>query len=45
MGLFAWIRARLNGPEFEPECEESVDHDIVIVNGKELTGDDPEKGQ
>lgn len=45
MRLFAWIRSRLNGPEFEPEFEEDVDHDTVIVNGKELTGDDPEEGQ
>ena len=45
MGLFAWIRDRLNGPEFEPEYGEHVEHDTVIIDGREVTFDDPEEGQ
>lgn len=45
MGLFAWLRVRLKGPEFEPEYGEDVDHDIVIIDGREVTFDDPEEGQ
>lgn len=40
-----WLRERLFRPNLEPEYEEPVDHDIVIINGKEVTADDPEERQ
>lgn len=44
MGLLTWIKERLR-PRYEPEYEETVDHDVVTVGGEELTADDPEEGQ
>lgn len=43
--LLTWLRERLFKPAHEPEYSEDVAHDIVIVNGKELTADDPEVRQ
>lgn len=40
-----WLKERLFRPNLEPEYEERVEHDIVIVDGKEITGNDPEEGQ
>ena len=45
MGIIAWILERVYRPELEPEYTEPVAHDIVIINGEELTADDPEEGQ
>ena len=47
MGLMAWIRDRLSRPDLEPEYEEDVEHDTVMVKGPdgrltEVTADDPE---
>lgn len=45
MSILTYILERLFKPNLEPEYEEPVDHDIVIINGKEVTADDPEEGQ
>jgi len=49
MGLIAWLKERLIKPELEPEYEEAVEHDtvMVMVDGKlvEVTSDDAEKGR
>lgn len=43
MGLLTWLWDRVK--DYEPEHTEPVAHDCVIVEGKELTADDTEKGQ
>jgi len=44
MNIFTFIKERLFKPNYEPEYEESVDHDtvMVMVDGEltEVTGDD-----
>ena len=41
----SWLIDKIRGITYEPEYDEPVDHDIVIINGEEVTGHDPEKGQ
>ena len=43
--ILDFIKERIFKPDLEPEHDEVVDHDIVIVDGKELTSDDPEEGR
>ena len=47
--ILDFIKERLFKPRLEPEHEEPVDHDIVMVmiDGKltEVTADDPEEGR
>jgi len=45
MGIITWILERIHRPELEPEPIEPVAHDIVIINGVEVTADDIEEGQ
>ena len=45
MGLITWILERIHRPELELEHIEPVAHDIVIINGVEVTADDIEEGQ
>lgn len=45
MGIITWILELIHRPELEPEHIEPVAHDIVIINGEELTSDDIEEGQ
>lgn len=49
MGMITWLKERLLKPELEPEYEEVVEHDtvMVMVDGKlvEVTSDDAEKGR
>ena len=49
MGIMKWIWERIHKPKYEPEYEETVEHDtvMVMVDGKlvEVTSDDAEKGR
>lgn len=40
----AWIKKYLFKANYEPEYEETVEHDIVIVDGQEVTANDSEEG-
>ena len=49
MGVITWLKERLMRPELEPEYEETVEHDtVMIMVGNELvevTADDTEERQ
>ena len=40
VNILKYIIERLFKPNYEPESTETVEHDIVIIDGKEVTGDD-----
>ena len=40
MNIVTFIKELLFKPNYEPEPIETVEHDTVIIDGKEVTGDD-----
>ena len=49
MGVFSFLKGILAKPDYEPEYEEPVEHDTVMmmIDGElmEVTADDPEAEQ